>query len=589
MPASAEPFLNRLEQAKRDFARGAAARVEKLLTSAEKFRFRDAESLIRFHDALLFLRAFPQSSGVARRADRLLSTIGSRVAELEQAGADLDALQDESVSGIAGADIVDTFTYEDATWLAHAYPANVRIYWEGELNTKRLANTLPQIIPLLDEDGFAEPDTPFRTWLDSARGNEHEVQWLLRRFAALPLPERRKAELYESLELPLQWFLRDSPASRTLARLGVPNVVPQTSRVCSSGETIYVHTAPLIARNQVSIARELAAPLALEPLPASESREIIEFARAALAVRYRSLYGMTFGAAPVHRAAIGRGAEIFLWGVPSDRRFPLRAYGGGFTVKNGVPINYLEAISLFDWVEVGFNVFYAFREGETAWIYSQVLRALRQLMGANCISVYPYQIGQHNEEAIASGAFWFYRKLGFRPGRPDLAELCEKEEKKIAARPGYRTPARTLRKLAESHMFFEVEGTPRGDWDRFRTRNIGFAVNRCMAREHNGDAADFRDASAERLARALDTPLFGWLGQRREVFENFAMVLALVPDLKTWAAADRSLLVEIIAAKAAPEEWNYLRLMQQHARLRRAILALGSAAQTVPARHSVAR
>ena len=47
--------------------------------------------------------------------------------------------------------------------------------------------------------------------------------------------------------------------------------------------------------------------------------------------------------------------------------------------------------------------------------------------------MYPYQLGHGNEEAIESGAFWFYRKLGFRPGRADLQKLAEREEQKIAA------------------------------------------------------------------------------------------------------------------------------------------------------------
>ena len=87
-----------------------------------------------------------------------------------------------------------------------------------------------------------------------------------------------------------------------------------------------------------------------------------------------------------------------------------------------MPINYIEAIAFCEWMEVGFNTFYTFRGGEVGWIYAQVLRCLCHLMGTTCVSVYPYQLGHDNEEAIESGAFWFYRKLGFRPGRPELAK-----------------------------------------------------------------------------------------------------------------------------------------------------------------------
>ena len=82
-------------------------------------------------------------------------------------------------------------------------------------------------------------------------------------------------------------------------------------------------------------------------------------------------------------------------------------------------------------------------------------------MGTTTISVYPIRLGHENEEAIESGAFWFYRKLGFRPGRADLQKLVEREEKKIAADPKYRTPARTLKRLAAGHVFYDSLRTTR--------------------------------------------------------------------------------------------------------------------------------
>ncbi|MBZ5566291.1 MAG: hypothetical protein LAN64_00415 [Acidobacteriia bacterium] len=557
----AERALTRLEESKRRFGAGEAARTEKAVAAAGKLRFRDAPLLIRFHDALLFLRAFPPAPGVLRLSERLLAGMCTRVEELRASGADMSAFDDESVSGIAGIEIVDSFPYEIATWLAQKHPNQVDICWEAEIDTARLANTWPRFIPLLDEDGLVEPDVPYREWLEAARGEERELAWLLRQFASLPIPERAKAELYESLQLPVQWNLGDLPASRTLARRPV--------------RSVFYHDHPLIPRGDVSVARELASPLRLEALSPHESAEIINLGREVLTVRYRGLYGMTFGAPPVYLAEVGRGTQIFIWGLPPERRFPLRTYASGFTLKNGVPINYLEAIALADWMEIGFNVFYAFREGETGWIYAQVLRALRALLGMNCISVYPYQLGADNEEAIASGAFWFYRKLGFRSGRPELAALVEAEEKKIAAKPGHRTPAHTLRKLAAGHVFFEMPGTPRGDWDRFRARTLGVAVGRQMAKSGmNADA--YRAACSERMASAANVSLHELTADERRAFSNLGLALDAGADLRAWTAAEKVKLVQVVRAKMADEEWAYLRLMREHPRLRQAMIRLGS-------------
>src|SRR5580704_17838458 len=110
------------------------------------------------------------------------------------------------------------------------------------------------------------------------------------------------------------------------------------------------------------------------------------------------------------------------------------------------------------------STFYTFRGGEAAWNYAQALRCLCALTKAKCISVYPYQLGERNEEAIDSGAFWFYRKLGFRPSREDSLRLTKREEQKIAFDAKYRTSSRTLRRLAAGHVYFDLPGSQAGTW-----------------------------------------------------------------------------------------------------------------------------
>jgi hypothetical protein len=299
--------------------------------------------------------------------------------------------------------------------------------------------------------------------------------------------------------------------------------------------------------------------------------------REVMAVRYRELYGTTLGdAKSVVRATLDRGVVMYFWNLPVGRRLPLRAYIAGFTVKNGVPINYIEAIGLCEWIEVGFNTFYTYRQGETAWIYAQALRCLCALAGAKTISVYPYQIGQNNDEAIDSGAFWFYRKLGFRSGNKDLEELARKEERKIAANPQYRTPKRTLKRLAEAHVFYELPGSERFAWDQFSTRKLGLRVNRRMARGFGGDSARIRRASMDEVSRAFGVNCSRWNSAEQQAFENWSLVLALIPDIRGWSAKEKSDAIGMIRAQAGSNEMRYLRLSQQHPRLRREMLRLGS-------------
>jgi len=133
---------------------------------------------------------------------------------------------------------------------------------------------------------------------------------------------------------------------------------------------------------------------------------------------------------------------------------PVRDYLCGMFFKNGVPMGYVEALIRDANMEVGFNLYYTFRDGETAWLYATLLKLLKERSGVTSFSVDPYQIGHENEEAIASGAFWFYRKLGFVPESPQVARLLAREERRIAKEPEYRTSASTLRKLARGRLVY---------------------------------------------------------------------------------------------------------------------------------------
>lgn len=565
MPPTLDTLLASLEAAKSRFGRGAAAEVKLLLEQLSRHEFRDAQSLIRFHETLLFLRAFPQSAALVPRIDRLLNTFHERVARLRELGIDMSAFDDFDTSGIAGTTMQDTLNFEAARWLVRRIPSHVEIAWDDYEDERAMGSTWPRFIPLLAEDSDVEANIPWRRWLDSARGRGRDVEWLIRHFEQLPFENpRQRAELYDSLRLPLRWQLGNLKLSRT--------------RNWTRPRRFYYHNEPLVARSQVSLARELVQPAPrLTKLSLREGDSVMNTIREVMVVRYRELYGTTLGDPnSVVRAALARGVVMYFWNLPVDCRLPLRAYVAGFTLKNGVPINYIEAIGLCEWIEVGFNTFYTYRQGETAWIYAQALRCLCALTGATTISVYPYQIGQNNDEAIDSGAFWFYRKLGFRSGNKDLENVARREERKIAANPQYRSSRKTLKRLAEAHVFDELPGSEHGAWDNLSTRTLGLRVNRRMAREFSGDSARIRRASVAEVSRALSVSLSHWNSAERQAFENWSLVLALIPNLRRWSVKERQAVVKIIRAQAGSSEVRYLRLTQRHSRLREELLRLGS-------------
>ena len=575
MPSSLDALLAELESARNQFGPGAAGKIQTLLDRISRHQFRDARLLIRFHESLLFLRAFPQSAALVPKIEKLLDIFCRRVESIRALGADMTVFDDFDTSGIAGTTMQDTLSFEAARWLVARIPRNVEIAWDEYEEERAWGMTWPRFIPLLEEDSDVEANIPWRRWLDAARGRERDLPWLIRQFERLRFAggasERTRAELYDSLRIPLRWKLENLKLSRT--------------RNWQRPRQYFIHDGALISRRQVSLAEEFGRPgPRLKRLSQRQGEAVMHWIREVMVVRYRELYGTTLGdPRSVRRAELGRGVVMYFWNLPVGRRLPLRAYVAGFTVKNGVPINYIEAIGLCEWIEVGFNTFYTFRQGETAWIYAQALRCLSALTGARVISVYPYQIGQDNDEALESGAFWFYRKLGFRSGKPQLEELARREERKIAADPKYRTPRGILKRLAEAHVFYErprdsrvAERKKEGAWDTFSTRNLALRVNRRMAREFYGDAARIREASALEVSRALRLNASRWPEAAHRSLENWSLVLALIPDLGRWSAEEKRELVHLIRSQSAPHEMQYLWRTQHHGRLREELLRLGS-------------
>ncbi len=238
-PQDPNHLLTQLEAAKSQFNLGKPAEIQRLLSQLSKLAL-DPHQLIRFHESLLFLRAFPHTPSQIPRVENLLNTFYKRIEKLRAAKADLSLFDDFDASGIAGTTMQDTLSFDVAQWLVHRIPKNVEIawgdYWDDYQSERARANTWPRFIPLLEEDADVEANIPWQSWLDAARGRQNALPWLLSQFAKLPLPARQQSELYDSLRLPLRWNLENLKLSRT--------------RNWKRPRRFYFHQAPLIQRSR---------------------------------------------------------------------------------------------------------------------------------------------------------------------------------------------------------------------------------------------------------------------------------------------------------------------------------------------------
>lgn len=424
MPAS---LLEQLDQLKGDFSPQAARKAEQLLKESTRRSMRDTGEWIHLHETLLFFRAYPQNQRVLDLSERLLGGFGRRLKD-----ADREAFEDPEISGVSGTGLTTNFSHPFALSLAKRHGGSITIDWESYENPERLGRTLAVLIPEAFEDWAIASHPDWQRWFKKAHGT---ARWLI---------ERVDPATYDLLEVPLRWEFGKNRASRTLTR------IPR--------KRFFFHTGALLARRDISLEAEFAKPaLHVRKLTLRAAQRIIDIIIDASACRYRELYGFLYpDVANVFHCDFGRGMDFYFFRVPSGWRLPSREYCAGMYFKNGVPVGYVEVIWTKGVMEVGFNLYYTFRQGETAWLYAQLLKLFRERFKLHTFTIDPYQIGHENDEAIESGAFWFYYKLGFRPRSRKVAALAREEAGRIAVDATHRTRPAVLRKLAAGTMEYRV-------------------------------------------------------------------------------------------------------------------------------------
>src|SRR5580698_8406212 len=159
--------LDRLAEQKGQFGREAAQRTAALLEKLQRARFRDPADLIRLHETVLFLRAYPQSPRVMRLADEILFSFAERLP------ANQDAFADPDISGIAGTVVSTNFSYPFVRSLVARHGPAVSIDWENFEHPERLAPALRRLIPVSRDDWAVEAHPDWRGWFEKGRGTVH--------------------------------------------------------------------------------------------------------------------------------------------------------------------------------------------------------------------------------------------------------------------------------------------------------------------------------------------------------------------------------------------------------------------------------
>jgi hypothetical protein len=393
---------------------------------------------------------------------------------------------------------------------------------------------------------------------------EPDASFLAKRFAWVVRDDFANEVLWDALDMPFELAPGADTPSRTLARWPRARVAFQRR--------------PLV-RARPDLRAELARPpRSIRAVDEREGHRLIDLARAAMVTRGRDLDAFSYAdPADVRVVDGGGGLQFAAMGVTPERRLLLESVYGFLTLKNGVPIGYVLSSALFGSSEVAYNVFDTYRGAEAGAVYGRVLSMLRALFGSDAFTIYPYQLGgAGNTEGLESGAWWFYRKLGFAPQAPHAVRLMRREERRMAADPAHRSSIATLRRLGGENVYWHL-GTGRRDViGRLPVANVGLAVTRMLSARFGAERAHAEPVCAAEAAVMLGLPTRrrGWGWGEELAFRRWAPLVVLLPGAARWTAAEKRALVEVIRAKGGRRESDFVRRFDAHPKLRAALRAL---------------
>ena len=555
--ASLRSQLERLESLRGSFGAPAAREKLELLVDLERRSLGRAADVGRLHEALCFSRAWPDNPKVLKIVNRMLKNFSARDDLNRFAG----ALEN---SGIAGTDIRFRFYRVTAEWLAERCGDALHIDWNEFEAADRLTRTL-ESLALFSERGALQQfiyDAP--DWIDRMRaGDETDAAFLVRRFASAEVNGALSDSAYDELEVPFHLSASATTPTRTQEYLRPRSIQYQRRN---------------IGRKAVDLRKAANRRIRFETVNHRQAGRLVDLARSAMVARSRDLDAFAYASTDdVMRAHCRNGIQILLIGMLPEKRYLLECEYGYLMLRNGVVVGYGTGTGLFGSCQIAFNLFPTFRGAETTELYAAVLATFHKLFDADTFSVDAYQIGADNEEAIDSGAWWFYARMGFRPRDKEALQLADSELRK-AEKKGYRSSKATLRKLAEYPLYFSLGRKRQDVLPMVCTDTLSLGVLDYVSKRFGSQREEGARRCSMELAAALGVDLTDestdeWTAGEQLMWHRLSPVIAAIANVAEWPQKERDALVGVIRAKGGVYERDYLKLFDKHKRLRRAVVA----------------
>ncbi len=554
-------WLRELERGIAEFGEGASEHKQRCLEALESTRLGSAREVLRLHEGLCFLRAYPDDPALLAVVEAMLESFHQR--------SDLRRFRRELAdSGIAGTHIHFPFFHPQASWLAKRHGQALHVDWKEFEGKERLRGWLEAVMQETEVPALYDVPGSVEQWVERMRSDdETDGQFVVRSLERLSRATGVRRAILDSLEIPFRIDGLENGPNRTRAR--------------HAGSPVVYRTKPLDRSRPVLATALRTPPLAIRRVSPTEGRALIELADDAMATRSRDLDSFSYGNEhDVRMVELGDGLQLACIGLVPEQRIVVEALYAFLILQSGVPSGYTMCSALYRSSDVAYNVFETFRGAEAGHVYGRILGAVRALFGSDALCVTPYQLGHQNEEGLASGAWWFYQKLGFRARDPEVLALMKAELAAMRRDPAHRTGRWILKKLCAKYVYW-FEGEPREDViGLIPLEQISLGVCEYVSGRFGSARARGRRVMSEEAAARLGVRGWrGWPPGERGAWERWSPLLLVLPGLEGWSAKQRADLARVVRAKGGRCESDYLERFERHGPLKRALLRYGSKRQ----------
>lgn len=532
MSAQTKQLIEELKQALVVFDETSAGRKLDVLKKCSQLKLSDPKLILQYHNALLFALGYCENETVYLTAQHEMERIGEAVKKLPPYKKEaLDR------SGIAFSETQGAYSFTLIKELIKKFPGQLSIHSfdEAGIHPKEI---LKNVLPEMEFELASDEKLNAMKWLEKASGLKKKndlLEWLIQHTDKLKASDLIKDQLFESMQL----FINIKPKQKEFSK---------TFGNFSLHKNFY-HDKGLLKKfdERELINKKLPAP---KKLSASEKNDIIEKSRIALFLLNRETDPITYcNADGLVFYELEHGLSIALFSMLPERRLPLESYIGFMMFKNGYPMAYGGAWLFSNRSLLGINIFEAFRGGESAFVFAQLVRTYKNAFDANYFEVEPYQFGKDNPEGIQSGAFWFYYRFGFRPVNKDLNEVATAEAEKIKNTKGYRTGSDILKQFTKSNIWVNFKD----DEKPINPSNISKFISAKIVSDFNGDRTAAEKYCTKKLQNDLNLKK-GSIG-----FEKLSLFVGLCIDTSKLNVADKNKLKAFVLEKGN-SEYKYIEL-----------------------------